>query len=207
MAKKQKVGGEATAGTDDTVVIKKYANRRLYDTSSSSYVNLEQVADMIREGRDVMVVEAKGGVDVTRQVLTQIIVEGSRDSEGPPVEFLQELVRAGDRAQRDFLQWYLSSAAQVYQRVKSGWERAYRLTPAGMLSQRLAGSWDPSIIAKTLRPMFDPAARSEAEGGETGGRKDRDQGAVADGVPSDDPAAELAKLRRQLDALQEKLEG
>lgn len=207
MAKKQKSTRQDRVGNDDTIVIKKYANRRLYDTSSSSYVNLEQVADMIREGRDVMVVEAKGGADVTRQVLTQIIVEGSKDSEGPPVEFLQELVRAGDRAQRDFLQWYLSSAAQVYQRVKSGWERAYRLTPAGMLSQRLAGSWDPSVIAKTLRPMFDPTARVEPEGEATRDRRNSDQDGASDAAPSDDPAAELAKLRRQLDALQEKLES
>lgn len=207
MTKQKTPGSSERSRTDDTVVIKKYANRRLYDTSSSSYVNLEQVADLIREGADVMVVEAKGGADVTRQVLTQIIVEGARDSEGPPVEFLQELVRAGDRAQRDFLQWYLSSAAQVYQRVKSGWERAYRLTPAGMLSQRLAGSWDPSLIAKALRPMFDPAARAAAEP-DSGAQGRKEQAPASDdGVAGDDPAAELAKLRRQLDALQEKLEG
>ena len=207
MAKKRKAARPESAGTDDTIVIKKYANRRLYDTSSSGYVNLEQVADMIRDGRDVMVVEAKGGADVTRQVLTQIIVEGSKDSEGPPVEFLQELVRAGDRAQRDFLQWYLSSAAQVYQRVKSGWERAYRLTPAGMLSQRLAGSWDPSVIAKTLRPMFDPAARAEAEREEQSTAPRDEPNVPTEPEPGDDPAAELARLRRQLDALQDKLDG
>lgn len=207
MAKKQKTAREATAGSDETVVIKKYANRRLYDTSSSSYVNLEQVADMIRDGRDVMVVEAKGGADVTRQVLTQIIVEGSKGSEGPPVEFLQELVRAGDRAQRDFLQWYLSSAAQVYQRVRSGWERAYRLTPAGMLSQRLAGSWDPSLIAKVLRPMFDPSARAESKTEDSSASRAETEAAPAEAGPGDDPAAELARLRRQLDALQEKLDS
>lgn len=204
---KSKIDEAAEApGADETIVIKKYANRRLYDTSSSSYVNLDQVADMVRDGRDVMVVEAKGGADVTRQVLTQIIVEGSRDADGPPVEFLQDLVRAGDRAQRDFLQWYLSSASQVYQRVKSGWERAYRLTPAGMLSQRLAGTWDPSIIAKTLRPMFDPAARTQS-GGEGQRETDGGGGGPSEEAGSDDPAAELARLRRQLDALQEKIEG
>ena len=63
----------------DTIVIKKYENRRLYDTHNSRYVNLEGVAQMVRSGEDIQVVDSKTGEDVTRHVLTQIIVDGARD--------------------------------------------------------------------------------------------------------------------------------
>ena len=69
---------------DEPIVIKKYENRRLYDTSASRYVNLEAVAELLREGREVQVVEAKSGDDITRQVLTQIIVDQSKASRETP---------------------------------------------------------------------------------------------------------------------------
>ena len=75
------------------VTIKKYANRRLYDTESSTYITLDRLAAMIREGRDFEVVDAKTGEDITRQVLTQIIVdEESRGSTMLPVNFLRQLI-------------------------------------------------------------------------------------------------------------------
>ena len=141
---REKIAGPA-AGDDEspeTIVIKKYENRRLYDTSASSYVNLERVAQLVRDGCDVKVVEAKGGRDVTRQVLTQIIVENARDREGgPPLEFLKELVRASDRAHRDFFEWYLGSAAEVYRGVRGAWERAYRRGPAGAMPDWPRPDW------------------------------------------------------------------
>ena len=88
--------GEGIGG--DAVIIRKYENRRLYDTSSSRYINIDRVAEMVREGLEVRVVEAKTDRDVTRQVLTQIIVDSSRSKDGPPLEFLRDLVRASDTA-------------------------------------------------------------------------------------------------------------
>jgi len=81
------------------VIIKKYPNRRLYDTSSGRYVNLEDVAAMIRQGADVQVVDARTGEDLTAVVLTQIIVEDVRGGPaGLPLDLLRYLVMATDRA-------------------------------------------------------------------------------------------------------------
>ncbi|CAN0589772.1 unnamed protein product, partial [Laminaria digitata] len=68
-------------GSDDLIIIKKYANRRLYDTSTSSYVTLDHLSELVREGRDFEVRDAKSGADLTRQVLTQIIFENETKGE------------------------------------------------------------------------------------------------------------------------------
>lgn len=103
----------------DPIVIRKYENRRLYDTRNSRYVNLDGVAEMVRSGEDIQVVDSKTGQDVTRHVLTQIIVDGARDPDrGPPLEFLRDLVRARDQAGREFFHWYLRSAGEIWERVR-----------------------------------------------------------------------------------------
>jgi polyhydroxyalkanoate synthesis repressor PhaR len=101
------------------VIIKKYENRRLYDTSSSRYVNLEEVAAMIREGADIQVVDAKSGDDVTRVILTQIIMDDARDQQtGLPLELLRQLIVASAQARQDFMMWYLKTAFDTYQKVQ-----------------------------------------------------------------------------------------
>jgi polyhydroxyalkanoate synthesis repressor PhaR len=80
-----------------TVVIKKYGNRRLYDSSNSRYVNLDDIAEFIRAGKDVQVVDAKTGQDLTRVTLTQIITEDAKDKPtGLPLELLRQLIVASD---------------------------------------------------------------------------------------------------------------
>lgn len=102
-----------------TVIIRKYPNRRLYDTASRRYVNLEDLAAMIRKGVDLQVVDAKTGEDLTRVVLTQIIVEDAREQPtGLPLELLRQLIMASDRAGQEFLMWYLNSAFETYQNVQ-----------------------------------------------------------------------------------------
>lgn len=77
------------------VIIRKYPNRRLYDTSSGRYVNLEDVAQLIRQGVDVQVVDARTGDDLTRVILTQIIVEDAKEQPaGLPLDLLRQLVMA-----------------------------------------------------------------------------------------------------------------
>ena len=134
----------------DPIVIKKYENRRLYDTHSSRYVNLEGVAELVRGGRDIQVVDSKTGEDVTRHVLTQIIVDGAKDPEhGPPLEFLRDLVRARDQAGRDFFQWYLKSAGEVYERVRETMQRSpIAPHPSWM---RL---WDPRAMAEEMHAQM-----------------------------------------------------
>jgi polyhydroxyalkanoate synthesis repressor PhaR len=101
------------------VVVKKYGNRRLYDTSSSRYVNLEDIAKMIRDGVDVQVVDAKTGEDLTRVTLTQIITEDAKEQPaGLPLELLRQLIVASDRARQEFMMWYLKSAFDTYQKVQ-----------------------------------------------------------------------------------------
>src|ERR1700728_460480 len=83
------------AGDKPPVVVKKYANRRLYNTESSSYITLDNLADMVRLGRDFVVYDAKTGEDITRGVLTQIIVEeeGKQGQNLLPTAFLRQLIR------------------------------------------------------------------------------------------------------------------
>ncbi len=102
------------------IVIKKYANRRLYDTSSSRYINLEDIGALVRNGKDVQVVDASTGEDLTRVTLTQIIVEDARDQpSGLPLELLRQLIVASDRVGQEFIMWYLNSAFDAYKKAQS----------------------------------------------------------------------------------------
>ena len=101
------------------VVVRKYENRRLYDTSSSRYVNLPEIAQMVRDGAEVQVVDAKSGDDITRVILTQIIHEDARQNRaGMPLPFLREMVVASDRAFRDFVAWYTDAALAAQRGAK-----------------------------------------------------------------------------------------
>lgn len=101
------------------VVIKKYENRRLYDTAGSRYVNLDDIAALVREGKVVQVVDAKTGEDLTRVTLTQIITEDAKDRPtGLPLELLRQLIVASDQARQEFIMWYLKSAFDTYEKVQ-----------------------------------------------------------------------------------------
>ena len=102
-----------------TVVIKKYGNRRLYDTLGSRYVNLDDIAVMTRKGKQVQVVDAKTGEDLTRVTLTQIITEDAKETPtGLPLELLRQLIVATDQTRQEFIMWYLKSAFDTYQTVQ-----------------------------------------------------------------------------------------
>ncbi|HLY18974.1 MAG TPA: polyhydroxyalkanoate synthesis regulator DNA-binding domain-containing protein [Bryobacteraceae bacterium] len=101
-------------------IIKKYENRRLYDTTGSRYVNLEDVARMVRDGVDVQVVDARSGEDLTRVILTQIIMEDAKGHEsGLPLDLLRKLIVASDKATHEFLTWYLTTVTEMYQKAQS----------------------------------------------------------------------------------------
>lgn len=103
-----------------TLIIKKYGNRRMYDTSGSRYVNLDDIAALIRAGKEVRVEDAKTGRDLTRIILTQIITEDAKDKPtGLPLELLRQLIVASDQAGQEFIMWYLKSAFDTYQAVQS----------------------------------------------------------------------------------------
>jgi polyhydroxyalkanoate synthesis repressor PhaR len=104
---------------EQKAVIKKYENRRLYDTAASRYVNLDDVARMVREGVDLQVVDAKTGDDLTRVILTQVIMEDAKGHEsGLPLDLLRKLIVASDRATHEFLTWYLTTVTEMYQKAQ-----------------------------------------------------------------------------------------
>ena len=106
-----------------TVVIKKYENRRLYDTTNSRYVNLEEVAQLLQQGNDVQVVDASSGEDITRLILTQIIVEDAKTPESSfPLDLLRQMVVASGRASQESALQYMKTMLEVYQ-------NAYRAIP------------------------------------------------------------------------------
>ncbi len=129
-----------------TVVIKRYGNRRLYNTAASRYVNLDDIAALVRAGKAVQIVDAKTGQDLTRVTLTQIITEDARDKPtGLPLELLRQLIVASDEVRQEFIMWYLKSAFETYQTVQSavqsrlGEVQSAILSPVEMMKKFLAG--------------------------------------------------------------------
>ncbi len=120
----------------DAVVIKKYGNRRLYDTATSQYINLEEIATLIRKGKEVRVVDAKTGQDLTRVTLTQIVVEDAKDGPtGLPLELLRQLIVASDQVGREFVMWYLNSAFNAYQKVQKSLQSGLSEVRSAVLPQ------------------------------------------------------------------------
>ena len=162
------------------VTIKKYANRRLYDTDSSSYITLDRLAQMIREGRDFEVVDAKTGEDITHQVLTQIIVdEEARGETMLPVNFLRQLIGLYGGNLQGAVPQYLEAAMDAFQQNQKA----------------MAGAFAPTMfadLAKRNMEMFQQAGRAFA-GAAPGGKADS----------RDD---EVEKLKAELAALKDKVD-
>lgn len=98
------------------VIIKKYENRRLYDTAGSRYVNLEEVAQMVRDGIDVQVVDASTGEDLTRVVLTQIIMESARGRDSAlPVDMLRQMIMNSGAVSQEAMLKYMKATLDMYQ--------------------------------------------------------------------------------------------
>ena len=129
------------------VVIRKYGNRRLYDTSASRYINLDGLAALVRNGTEVQVVDAKTGEDLTRVTLTQVIVENAKEQPGAlPLELLRQIIVASDHAGREFLSWYLKTAFDSYQKVEGAVSSGLSQVGAAALSplQAVRGFLDVS---------------------------------------------------------------
>ena len=136
------------AKSSDKVTIKKYANRRLYDTESSAYITLDRLAQMVREGREFEVVDAKTGEDITRQVLTQIIVdEEARGATMLPISFLKQLIGLYGNSMQTFVPQYLEAAMDAFQRNQSAVRDSFG---ANMFAD----------LAKRNMAMFEDAAQA-----------------------------------------------
>jgi polyhydroxyalkanoate synthesis repressor PhaR len=152
-----------------SVVIKKYGNRRLYDTAGSRYVNLDDIARLIRQGKDVKVVDAKTGRDLTRIILTQIITEDAKDKPtGLPLELLRQLIIASDEVRQEFVMWYLKSAFDTYQKVQDAVQNRLSDVQSAILSpldtmKRFLGSTVPAQPRAEVQPEMDALRKRVAE--------------------------------------------
>lgn len=134
------------------VVIKKYANRRLYDTSESRYVNLEEIAALIRNGTEVQVVDAKTGQDLTRVTLTQVILEDAKEQpSGLPLELLRQLIVASDTVRREFMKSAFDTYSKMQDALQSGITgvRSAAMSPLETVSQLVQGVTSPEKRGET----------------------------------------------------------
>ena len=179
------------AKSSGKVTIKKYANRRLYDTESSTYITLDRLAQMVREGREFEVVDAKSGEDITRQVLTQIIMdEELRGATMLPVNFLRQLIGLYGGAAQNMVPQYLEASLETFQRNQA------------QLRETLAGAFTANPFADLARrnlEMFQAAA-----GG--GGAKPAASSTAGPGGGEPGRDEELKRLREELAALQAKVD-
>jgi len=142
------------------VIIKKYENRRLYDSTNSRYVNLDEVAQMVQEGREVQVLDASTGDDLTRLVLTQIVVEQAKTPGSAfPLDILRQMVAATNRAGQEAALSYAKAMFDLYQ-------NAYRsmpspLNPFGFIpgaGAALGGNSEPAPPAAASTARNDESA-------------------------------------------------
>ena len=164
------------------VLIKKYGNRRLYDTSASRYVNLDDIAALIRKGKDVKIVDAKSGQDRTRVILTQIITEDAKDKPtGLPLELLRQLIIASDEVRQEFIMWYLKSAFDTYKKVQDtvqsglGEVQSAVLSPVDLV-KRFLGATSSAPAESEIDGLRQRVAELEARLQKGSGRKPRRQG-------------------------------
>jgi len=188
--------------TSDIVTIKKYANRRLYDTSASRYVTLDHLRELVREGRDFKVIDAKSGDDLTRGVLAQIIFE--EESKGEtllPVEFLRQLISFYGDSMQSMVPSYLSMSMETFARQ----HQAMRDKMAGAMGEAMGGNSMAMLEEQTKRnmamfqqamSMFTPFSTGAAMGD-------------MPGAPSQEPSGksdDVQALRAELDAMRQKLD-
>lgn len=188
------------------VVIKKYSNRRLYDTSDSRYITLDELAQKIRAGHDVRVVDAKSGSDLTQATLAQIILESRRAARLLPVPLLMQLIRMGDDALSEFFSSYMSWALDLYLQARQGAEAMAPFNPFATLPfsgasaiARLMSQAPWSEGLRTRRSSYGEPTRAAPS------EPERPEGESGPEEVEDDPAADLAELRREIEALKQAL--
>ena len=178
---------EGKTGDDEPIVIKKYANRRLYNTSTSSYVTLDHLSQLVKDGIVFVVLDAKGG-DITRAVLTQIIVEEEGKGDNLlPINFLRQLISFyGDNMQRMLLPHYLEHSIDAFARNQDSIQQYMQETfgsmfPFGGIEEM--GKQNMAMFESAMK-MFTPFPNGgEAEGGAA-------QGGAAEGGAAQGPAKE-----------------
>jgi polyhydroxyalkanoate synthesis repressor PhaR len=179
----------------EPVTIKKYANRRLYNTGTSTYVTLEDLAAMVKDGEDFIVYDAKTGEDITRSVLAQIIFE-QENKEGQsllPITFLRQLIRFYGDSMQMLVPRYLEQSIDTFTREQGKFreQMAQVFGGVGFGSMEDQVRRNMEMFEKTFA-MFAPFARGQSKSAETG----KPQGG----------ASEMDELKRQLEEMQKKID-
>ena len=181
---------EAADKSGDTVIIKKYANRRLYNTRSSSYITLDHLAKMTRENVDYKVLDAKSGADITHQILTQIIMEEESSGEQMlPVSFLRQLISMYGNSMQSLIPHYLEASMDNFRNNQVKLHKAF---------EDSLGNNPLARLAEQNMAMFKAAATAFMPGA---GK------AETPATPSNDTRDELATLREQMAEMQKKLDS
>lgn len=181
---------EAAEKSGETVIIKKYANRRLYNTRSSSYITLEHLAKMTRDNVDYKVLDAKTGADITHQILTQIIMEEESSGEQMlPVSFLRQLISMYGNSMQSLIPHYLEASMENFRANQAKLHKAF---------EDSLGNNPLARLAEQNMAMFKAAAAAFMPGAET---------PPASPTPTASATDELAELREQMAAIQKKLDN
>jgi len=190
---------EATTKTAEPIEIKKYANRRLYNTGTSAYVTLEDLAGMVKNGEDFIVHDAKSGEDITRSVLAQIIFEqeGKQGQNLLPITFLRQLIRFyGDSMQMlvpRYLEVSIESLTREQEKFRQQMAQAFGVSPFGALEDQVRRNME---MFERAFAMFTPFARRESQGG----------GAAEPEKTGGKSGGDIDDLKRQLDEMQKKVD-
>ena len=201
MADKKSEGGKTH---DGVVVIKKYANRRLYNTATSAYVTLEDLAQMVREGVEFVVYDAKTNDELTRQILTQIIFEEeSRGEALLPVQFLRQLIGFyGNSMQAvlpSYLEMSLDSFSRQQEQLRTQFSRTFAGTPGGGLMEE-AVRQNMAMFERAMKifPGMAGYVRPDDDGDKAPAPE-----AKAAAAPSalDEMRRQIAEMRAQIDRL------
>jgi polyhydroxyalkanoate synthesis repressor PhaR len=184
----------------EPVTIKKYANRRLYNTGTSTYVTLEDLATMVKTGEDFVVYDAKTGEDITRSVLTQIIFE-QENKEGQnllPITFLRQLIRFyGDSMQMlvpRYLEVSIESLTREQEKFRQQMAQAFGVGAFTSLEEQVRRNMD--MFQRTFA-MFAPFARRESQNAEAAAEAEK-------AMPS--KTGDIDDLKRQLDEMKQKVD-
>jgi polyhydroxyalkanoate synthesis repressor PhaR len=195
------------AGEQPTI-IKKYANRRLYHTGTSTYVTLEDLARMVKEGEDFVVTDAKTGEDITRAVLGQIIFEQEgRGQHLLPIAFLRQLIRFYGDQMQTLLPTYLESSLSAFthnrDKLREQMARAFTGDSLGLIEEQTRRNME--MFSEAMR-LWMPFAAGAADAGGAATPKNSD-GAGEGGAKSETRDKELESLRRQLAEMQKTLDN
>ena len=171
----------------EPIIIKKYANRRLYNTDTSSYITLDDLAKMVRENVDFHVLDAKSGDDITHTILTQIIVEEeSHGTQMLPVSFLRDLISMYGNSMQAMMPSYLEASMANLRKNREQIQSAFT---KGMEANPLAAMAEANFkMMQNAAEAFIPATR-KADPAEKAGQED-----------------DLAEMRAQMAAMQKKLD-